>query len=93
MRSSIVASTYTYTGEEPKAFTYYRDLTDPEHPKTLEAEPGETYAIEPAAGHMVPSEPDEHGHSELVPLEVPMPPSEEFVKAAQAKKNEKKGDD
>jgi hypothetical protein len=61
---------HTFTGTVSKIFAEYLDL---ERGGTLEAEPGGVYNIAPAQGHTLP---DESG--ELVPRELPMPPSDEF---------------
>lgn len=67
--SSSTASMHTYTGETPCTYPWYRDVTDPAAPKTLDAEPGGTYAIQPVDGQLVSD-----GKGGLEPVELPVPP-------------------
>jgi hypothetical protein len=76
-----VPRTFTYMGEVELTYPGYLDVTDPAAPKTLDAVPGGTYAIAPAAGHVLA---DERGV--LVPVEVPVPPGDGLWKAAPAPK-------
>ncbi len=78
---------YTYTGDQKLIYGHYRDVTDPEHPTTLVAEPGQTYAIEQTTGHQVLT-PD----GQVTDQELPMPPDDAWTPAdapkAAAKKKE-----
>lgn len=61
---------YTYTGDQTVVFSHYLDVSDPEHPVTLVAEPGKTYEIKQAdSPHVV--QPD----GQFTDQELPMPPS------------------
>jgi hypothetical protein len=74
---------FTYTGEVPRTYPTYLDVTDPAKPvKTLDAEPGGSYEIRPADGHTVPGAPGEDGVSEPEPLQMPVPPADGFWKPA-----------
>ena len=75
---------YTYTGDQTVIYSHYLDVTDPEHPKTLTAEPGETYEIKQADSPRV-VQPD----GQFTDQKLPMPPDDKFSKAeAKAKKKE-----
>lgn len=76
---------YTYTGDYPVIFSFYRDVTDPEHPVTLTAEPGKTYDIEQTTGHMVLT-PD----GQFTDQELPMPPDGNWTAADAPKAGAKK---
>lgn len=64
---------YTYTGDQKVVFAHYLDVTDPEHPVTLTAEPGETYDIKQADSPRV-IQPDGVFTDQVLP----MPPSEDW---------------
>lgn len=84
-----MANTYTYTGDAPRTYPTYLDVTDPaKPPKTLDAEPGKTYAIRPAAGHALP---DEDG--DLQPADLPVPPDDGLWKAGKSTSTSKKDGD
>lgn len=72
-----MASSYTFTGETPRTYPTYLDVTG-DRPKTLDAEPGKTYAIEAAAGQ---------------PDGVPVPPDDGLWKAAKTSSTSKKDGD
>jgi hypothetical protein len=75
----------TYNGDQKVVFSHYLDVTDPEHPVTLVAVPGETYEfIQADAPHVI--QPD----GQFIDQELPMPPSDEWAEAkpAAAKKKE-----
>jgi hypothetical protein len=78
-------SRYTYAGDAPVLFSHYLDVTDPEHPKTLEAHPGETYEIKQAEG-LTQIQPD----GQFADAKLPMPPDDNWAEAKQpaAKKKE-----
>lgn len=67
---------YTYRGDAPVLFSQYLDVTDPEHPTTLTAEPGKTYEIKQADGYEV-IQPD----GQFEPQELPIPPSDDWEAA------------
>ena len=60
---------YTYGGNQTVVFSHYLDVTDPDAPKTLTAEPGQTYDIKQAEGHRQ-IQPD----GQFTEAELPMPP-------------------
>lgn len=76
---------YTYGGDQTVVFTFYLDVTDPEHPKTLTAVPGETYDIKQAEGH-TQIQPD----GQFTDAELPMPPSPAWTEAKPAPAAKKK---
>jgi hypothetical protein len=82
---------YTYTGDQTLIYSFYRDVTDPEHPVTLRAEPGQTYDIAQTTGHQVLT-PD----GQFTDQELPMPPDDAWTPAeppkAAAKKKEQQAD-
>lgn len=60
---------FTYRGDAPVLFSQYLDVSDPDKPATLRAEPGRTYEIRQADGYEA-IQPD----GQFEPLELPMPP-------------------
>lgn len=75
----------TYKGDQKVVFTHYLDVTDPEHPVTLTAVPGETYDIKQAdAPHVI--QPD----GQFTDQELPMPPDGDWTEAKPAPAAKKK---
>jgi hypothetical protein len=60
---------YTYTGDYPVIFSHYLDVSDPDKPVTLTAEPGQTYDIKQADSPRVIQKDGQFADQEL-----PMPP-------------------
>lgn len=71
-----MANAYTYTGDVERTYPTYLDVTG-DRPKTLDAEPGKTYAIEAAAGQ---------------PDGTPVPPDDGLWKAGKKTDTTKDGD-
>lgn len=69
---------FTFRGVVEQTYPQYIDNAKG---STLVAAPGETYDIAQAEGLTVPGEPDKDGNSELVPLNLPMPPDDQFTEA------------
>jgi hypothetical protein len=80
-----VAGAYTYTGDQKVIYSHYLDVTDVEHPKTLTAEPGETYEIKQTEGH-TQVQPD----GQFAEAKLPMPPDDKWSKAEAKPKPKKK---
>jgi hypothetical protein len=83
---------YTYTGDQKLMYSFYLDVTDPDHPVTLVAEPGNTYDIKQAdAPHVI--QPD----GQFTDQELAMPPDDNWTAEAKggkadSKKKETDGD-
>lgn len=67
---------FKYEGDQTVLYSHYLDVTDPEHPQTLRAEPGKTYEIKQAEGHQV-LQPD----GQFTDADLPMPPDDHWSKA------------
>ena len=82
---------YTYTGDQRLMYSFYLDVTGPEHVTTLVAEPGGTYDIKQADSPRV-IQPD----GQFTDQELAMPPDENWTAAeapkAAAKKKESGAD-
>lgn len=76
---------YTYTGDQTVLYSPYLDVTDPDKPVTLLAEPGGTYEIRQAEGYDVINE-----HGQRIPQELPVPPDDGNWKPAEDKPAAKK---
>jgi hypothetical protein len=74
----------TYNGDAPVLFSHYPDVSDPDKPVTLMAEPGKTYEIKQADG-LTQIQPD----GQFTDAKLPMPPSDDWTKA-EAKPEPKK---
>jgi hypothetical protein len=69
-------SRYTYNGDQKVVFSHYLDVTDPDKPVTLVAEPGKTYDIKQAEGWQV-IQPD----GQFTDQDLPMPPDDNWGEA------------
>ena len=77
---------YTYGGDQKVVFSHYLDVTDPEHPVTLTATPGETYDIKQAdAPHVI------QPNGQFTDQELAMPPSDDWKPEAKAAAKKKDG--
>lgn len=76
---------FTYTGDAPVTYSFYLDVTDPEHVTTLVPEPGGTYDIAQAAGHTVLTV-----DGQVTDQKLPMPPDTNWTEAKDAKPVAKK---
>lgn len=77
-------ASYTYTGDVPRTYPNHLDVTDPAKRRTLVAEPGEAYVIEPAAGHTLPN-----AKGAPVPFTPLVPPDDGLWKPARVKSEKK----
>lgn len=78
-------SRYTYTGDQKVIYSFYLDVTDPDEPVTLTAEPGGTYDIKQADAPWV-VQPD----GQFTDQPLPMPPDGNWTAADAPKAAAKK---